>query len=120
MIVHLGDIATARSGDKGNHANIGVIPFNRAAYLFLQRTLTTEVVSKHFADLNPNSVIRYDLPNLEALNFVLENVLSGGGSLSLKLDSQGKTLGQTLLQLALEIPATELITCLRIPGGIHD
>lgn len=116
MRVRLGDIAAARSGDKGNHANIGVIPYTRAAYLFLQRVLTSEVVTKYFHSLNPNTVTRYDMPNLESFNFVLENVLGGGGSLSLRLDSQGKALGQCLLALTLEIPAEELLQCLPIPG----
>lgn len=118
MRAHLGDIAAARSGDKGPHANIGVIPFNRSAYLYLQHALTADLVRHFLSPLRPTSVVRYELPNLESFNFVLENVLAGGASLSLRLDTQGKALGQMLLALPLEIPAAELVHCLRIPGGI--
>ena len=80
--------------------------------------LTADLVADYFHDLNHTGVKRYDVPNLEALNFMLENVLAGGGSLSLRLDSQGKSLGQALLNLSLEIPAQELVRCLPIPGAI--
>ncbi len=96
------DIATARSGDKGSHANIGVIAKDKNTYEELLALLTEEKVKFYFKKLNPQRVVRYELPNLYALNFVLENVLDGGGSCSLRLDSQGKTLGQALL--LMEIP----------------
>lgn len=106
--VELKEIAYARSGDKGNSVNIGVIAYTPEGYKLLETYLTTEVVASYFADLSPTKVVRYELPNLLALNFILEGALGGGGSLSLRLDSQGKALGQTLLQLKLTIPEHKL------------
>jgi len=94
-------IAYARSGDKGSHANIGVIAIKKEDYPKLLELLTEERVKHFFADLNPKKVIRYALPNLLALNFVLEGVLDGGASLNLRLDAQGKALGQLLLEMEL-------------------
>ena len=116
MRVRLADIAAARSGDKGNHANIGVVPLNHTSYLFLQRALSAQIVAQHFQSLKPTSVLRYDLPHLESLNFVLENVLEGSGSLSLRLDSQGKALAKALLELNLEMTDEDLVQCLPLPG----
>jgi hypothetical protein len=99
----LSDIAHARSGDKGASANIGVIAFTPDGYRLLQKHLTAEVVAKFFAPLKTTSVKRYELDNLNALNFVLENILDGGGSVSLRADAQGKALGQQLLELRLPI-----------------
>lgn len=100
-MIRLLDIAYARSGDKGSSANIGVIAYREEGYQTLLDTLTEEKVASYFAPLGPKNVTRYELPNLWAVNFVLEGVLDGGGSWSLRLDSQGKTLGQALLQLEL-------------------
>jgi len=97
----LGDIAHARSGDKGSHANIGVIALNKEAYLFLLETLTAEKVESFLQGLHPQSTVRFELPNLYAFNFVLYGILDGGAAHSLRTDSQGKTLGQALLQLPL-------------------
>ena len=101
--VPVGALARARSGDKGNTANIGVIAYTAAAYEWLARELTPERVKSHFSAVAPGEVERYELPNLLALNFVLHDVLGGGGSRSLRVDAQGKALGQAML--ALEIPA---------------
>ena len=101
----LHEIAYARSGDKGSNANIGVIARDPASYELLLKLLTAERVAAYFKGLNPGKVIRYELPNLHALNFVLEGVLDGGGSRSLRLDSQGKALAQALL--LMEIPHDE-------------
>jgi len=104
MMIRLGDIAYARSGDKGAAANIGVIARRQSDYPLLLRVLTTAVVADFFKDLRPSNVRRYELPNLGALNFVLSDVLDGGGSVSLRLDAQGKTLGQALLEMKLDVP----------------
>lgn len=95
----LKEIAYARSGDKGDNANIGVIAYKEEDYAFLKSFLTKERVQEYFKALGVKDVNRYELPNLWALNFVLLNALSGGGSLSLRTDSQGKALGQALLEM---------------------
>ena len=104
-MVRLGEIAHARSGDKGAGANIGVITRTPAAYEILRRRLTADAVEAFFAPMGvaKGSVVRYELPNLGALNFVLPNILGGGGSVSLRIDTQGKALGQALLEMQLEI-----------------
>src|SRR5262245_46537321 len=100
--IRLADIAHGRSGDKGNHANVGVIAYTPAGYDWLRRHLTAEVVGRYFASLGPSRVARYEAPNLLALNFVLYDVLAGGASRSLRSDTQGKTLALALLQLRLD------------------
>lgn len=102
--VPLSTIAKARSGDKGAHVNVGLIANNKPIYEYLKGYLTPDKVKAHFAALNPMRVVRFDLDNLEAFNFMLYNVLDGGGSLSLRIDSQGKTFGQALLLLDVEVP----------------
>lgn len=101
--IPLRSIAYARSGDKGNNANIGVIANSSADFAFLLDYLTAEKVQEYFKSLGVNAVERYELPNLEALNFVLHGVLAGGGSRSLRLDAQGKALGQALLEMVIEV-----------------
>lgn len=107
--IKLYEIAYARSGDKGSSANIGVIAYTPDGFLFLSEYLTAERVAEYFQTLSPQSVLRYSLPNLGALNYVLVGVLAGGGSRSLRIDSQGKALGQALLEMTLPIP-TELLS----------
>ncbi|HVN83572.1 MAG TPA: acyclic terpene utilization AtuA family protein [Candidatus Binatia bacterium] len=102
--VRLSEIAHARSGDKGDHANIGVAARSDAAFEFLRNALTAARVKEYFADLVRGDVVRYELPNLRAFNFMLHNALGGGGTLSLRVDHQGKTLAQGLLQMELEVP----------------
>lgn len=97
----LKEIAYARSGDKGPHVNIGVIAREAKDYPFLTIYLTKDRVSTYFAGLNPQEVIRYELPNLGALNFILEGVLDGGASLNLRVDAQGKGLAQILLEMEI-------------------
>jgi hypothetical protein len=97
-LMPLGAFAHARSGDKGNHANIAVIAYTRAGYEHLRQQLTAEEVQRYFASLGPSRVVRYEAPNLLALNFVLYDVLAGGASRSLRIDTQGKTLALALLQ----------------------
>lgn len=96
------DIAYARSGDKGSSSNIGVIAYSPEGYQFLKEYLTAERVQAYFAPLGVTSTVRYELPNLIAFNFVLKDVLAGGGSRSLRIDAQGKALGQALLQIPIE------------------
>lgn len=97
----LRDLATARSGDKGNHANIGVIANSQADFDRLRRELTAERVAAFFEPLGPSRVERFELPNLCAFNFLLYDVLDGGASRSLRFDTQGKLLGTALLDLRL-------------------
>lgn len=102
--IQLGQVATARSGDKGNHANIGVVAFNAAGFEFLRTELTTELVDAFFGGLGATRVERFELPKVGALNFVLYNALGGGASQSLRIDTQGKLLGTAILELQLPAP----------------
>jgi hypothetical protein len=111
ITVPLREIAYARSGDKGSSANIGVIAYTEEGFLVLKDYLTEEKVGDFFKSLKPSRVIRYELQNLGALNFVLVNVLAGGGSKSLRIDSQGKVLGQVLLEMTIEISEEILPKC---------
>ena len=97
----LASLAYARSGDKGSHANIGVMAKSIEDYHFLLENLTAQSVKQYFIHLPLKAVERYELPNLLAFNFMLYGILDGGGSLSLKADSQGKALGQVLMQMEL-------------------
>ena len=103
--LRLGEIALARSGDKGNHANIGVVAYTQAGYDFLRQNLTAERVAEYFQALGPSRVVRYELPRLYALNFVLYDALAGGASRSLRIDTQGKLLGTAILDLTLPLPS---------------
>lgn len=100
-MARLGEIAYARSGDKGTGANIGILANDAAGYARLERELTADRVAAYFAPMNPGPVTRYELPNLLALNFTLPQILAGGGSRSLRIDAQGKSLGQVLLEMEL-------------------
>ena len=106
--VQLGEIALARSGDKGNNSNIGVIARTPALYDFLKRELTSEIVKHLFREICKGEVTRYELPNLHSLNFVLRDSLGGGGTRSLITDPQGKVHGAALLHMELEVP-TDLL-----------
>lgn len=102
--IPLSQLATARSGDKGDHANIGVVAFDEQGYQQLVSELTVERVAEFFAALNPSRVERFELPKVGALNFMLYNVLAGGASRSLRTDTQGKLLGTALLGIELPAP----------------
>jgi hypothetical protein len=104
MKVRLVDIAHARSGDKGDTANVGVIALEPRWYPVIERYLTRERVAQHFAGLITGGVERFELPNLNALNFLLHGALDGGGTLSLKTDAQGKVFSTALLRMVLEVP----------------
>ena len=99
--IRLGDIAHARSGDKGNHANIGVIAWREEDFAYLKAVLTAQRVKEFFTDICAGPVERYELPKVQALNFVLKNALGGGAGTSLRTDSQGKVLGQAILEMRL-------------------
>ncbi len=105
-MIPLRQIAHARSGDKGNSANIAVFARDPADYIWLRDHLTAAVVQSYFAPLNPGPTTRHEAPNLDALNFVLPAVLGGGGSSSLRLDAQGKTLAMALLEMPVSYPET--------------
>jgi hypothetical protein len=105
--VRLLDVAHARSGDKGDTANVGVIALEPQWYPALARHLTGERVAEHFRGMITGGVERFELPNLCALNFLLHGALGGGGTLSLKTDAQGKVFSTALLRMVLEIPDDE-------------
>ena len=107
MKVRLVDIAHARSGDKGDTANVGVIALKREWYPILVRELTERRVTEHFRGVITGDVKRYELPNLAALNFLLHGALDGGGTLSLKTDAQGKVFSTALLRMVLDVPDAE-------------
>lgn len=102
MKVQLLTLAHARSGDKGDTANIGLIALKPEYYPILVREVTAERVKAHFAEICHGEVERFELPNLGALNFLLHHSLGGGGTLSLKTDAQGKTLSSALLRMEVE------------------
>ncbi len=97
-------LAHARSGDKGDTANIGLIALKPEYYPLLAKAVTAKRVARHFRDLITGDVERYELPNLNALNFLLHGALGGGGTLSLKTDAQGKVLSTALLRMEIPIP----------------
>jgi hypothetical protein len=103
MKVPLSRIAHTRSGDKGDTVNLGVIANEPAHYAVLVREVTAERVKRHFGDLVRGEVVRYELPNLGALNFLIHEALGGGGTLSLRIDAQGKTFGASLLRMEIEL-----------------
>jgi hypothetical protein len=117
MKVRLHDIAHARSGDKGDTANVGVIALRPEWYPLLARELTLERVAAHFRGMITGKVERFELPNLDALNFLLHGALGGGGTLSLKTDAQGKVFSTALLRMMLEVPDEEGRR-LQLPAGI--
>lgn len=117
MKVRLSSLAHARSGDKGDASNVGLIADTPAAYEVLRRELTAERVKQHFSQVCRGRVDRYEVPKLLALNFILHDSLGGGGTESLKNDAQGKTHGQGLLMLELELPE-EQAAALGIGKGV--
>ncbi len=111
MKIQLGRIAHARSGDKGNLVNIGVIAYNPEVWPVLLREVTAERVKAHFAERIEGTVTRYELPKIHALNFVCTEALMGGGTLSLLSDAQGKSFGGGILNMEVEISDTMLALC---------
>lgn len=107
MRIQLIKLAHARSGDKGDTANVGLIAFRDDLYPLLVREVTAERVKQHFAGICKGNVERFELPNLGALNFLLHESLGGGGTLSLMTDAQGKTFSTALLRMKIDIPDEE-------------
>jgi hypothetical protein len=107
MQVQLVKLAHARSGDKGDTANIGLIALRDEIYPLLVREVTAERVKQHFKGICKGEVERFELPNLGALNFLLHESLGGGGTLSLMTDAQGKTFSTALLRMEIEISGDE-------------
>jgi hypothetical protein len=105
--VQLAKLAHARSGDKGDTANVGLIALRDDVYPILVREVTAERVKKHFTGTVHGDVERFELPNLGALNFLLHESLGGGGTLSLMTDAQGKTFSTALLRMEIEVSDEE-------------
>ena len=107
MKIQLVDLAHARSGDKGDTANVGLIALKPEWYDVLNRHVTLDRVAEHFRGMIEGDVERYELPNLNALNFLLHGALDGGGTLSLKTDAQGKVYSTALLRMMIDVPDDE-------------
>ena len=107
MKISLLKLAHARSGDKGDTANVGVIALRDEYYPVLVREVTAERVKQHFGEMVKGKVERFELPNLHALNFLLHESLGGGGTLSLMTDAQGKTFSTALLRMNIDIADDE-------------
>ena len=117
QLVHL---AHARSGDKGDTANVGVIAYDESHYDLLREQLTPEAVKSHFGSMVRGEVERFELPNLSALNFLLHGALGGGGTMSLMNDAQGKVFSTGLLRMEIEVPddiAAAVAGKGRVPDG---
>jgi len=104
MTVRLAEIAHARSGDKGNHANVGVIAYTRAGFEFLGRYLTEARMAECLLPLRPRQVERFEMTGILAYNFLLHDILAGGASRSLRTDSQGKVLAAAVLEMLIPAP----------------
>ena len=107
MKIELTNLAHARSGDKGDTANVGVIALKDEIYPILVREVTREKVKEHFGEMVKGDVERFELPNLKALNFLLHESLGGGGTLSLMTDAQGKTFSTALLRMKIDLTEDE-------------
>jgi len=101
--IPISDLAYARSGDKGDIINIGVMAKNADAYALLKKHLTADVVKKHFEGIVKGDVVRYDMENLESLEFVMKNALGGGATRTLMMDQTGKAYGPNFMRLVLEV-----------------
>lgn len=107
MKVQLVKLAHARSGDKGDTANVGLIALQDEFYPILVREVTAEAVKAHFGPMVKGEVERFELPNLKALNFLLHESLGGGGTVSLMTDAQGKTFSTALLRMYIDLSDDE-------------
>src|SRR5436190_214312 len=107
MKIQLTKLAHARSGDKGDTANVGLIALRDEFYPLLVREVTAARVKEHFTGICKGDVERFELPNLGGLNFLLHESLGGGGTLSLMTDAQGKTFSTALLRMQIELPDDE-------------
>lgn len=102
--IPLHDIAHSRSGDKGNHANVAILAYTAAGYDWIKQHVTTNAIEQFFASLGASKVERFEAANVNALNFMLYDALGGGASRSLRIDTQGKALGQAVLQMRIPKP----------------
>jgi hypothetical protein len=109
MKIRLLDIAHARSGDKGDTANVGLIALEQRWYPIIEKYVTQERVVAHYHGVITGGVQRFELPNLWALNFLLHGALDGGGTLSLKTDAQGKVFSTSLLRMVIDVPDAEAV-----------
>jgi len=116
MKIRLTELAHARSGDKGDTANVGVIALKPEWYPLLAKVLTRDRVAAHFRGVITGGVERYELPNLNALNFLLHGALGGGGTVSLKTDAQGKVFSTAMLRLVIDVPDADA-RALQLPGA---
>lgn len=116
MKIRLTELAHARSGDKGDTANVGVIALRPEWYPLLAKVLTRDRVAAHFRGVISGGVERYELPNLNALNFLLHGALGGGGTVSLKTDAQGKVFSTAMLRMVIDVPDAEARD-LELPGA---
>ncbi|HWE43820.1 MAG TPA: hypothetical protein VG432_15040 [Gemmatimonadaceae bacterium] len=116
MKIRLTELAHARSGDKGDTANVGVIALRPEWYPLLATALTRDRVAAHFRGVITGGVERYELPNLNALNFLLHGALGGGGTVSLKTDAQGKVFSTAMLRMVIDVPDAEA-RALQLPGA---
>ena len=116
MKIQLVDIAHARSGDKGDTANVGLIALKPEWYDLLVREVTRDRVAQHFKGVITGNVERFELPNLKALNFLLQGALDGGGTLSLKTDAQGKVFSTAMLRMTIDVPDSDAKK-LGLPGA---
>ena len=116
MKIRLTELAHARSGDKGDTANVGVIALKPEWYPLLAKVLTRDRVAAHFRGVITGGVERYELPNLNALNFLLHGALGGGGTVSLKTDAQGKVFSTAMLRMVIDVPDAEARE-LQLPGA---
>src|SRR3954468_3023886 len=108
MKIPLSQIAHGRSGDKGDTANVGIIAYKQEHFPVLAREVTADRVKKHLGEYVKGAVERFELPNLGALNFLLHESLGGGGTLSLRIDAQGKTYSAAVLRMEIEVSDDEL------------
>ncbi|MGH7501261.1 MAG: AtuA-related protein [Longimicrobiales bacterium] len=115
--VRLFALAHARSGDKGDTVNVGIIARRPEFWPIIRETLTTDRVRHHFKDLVKGDVERFELPNLNALNFLLHGALDGGGTVSLMTDAQGKTFSTAMLRMSIDVP--DDLARLIGDGGAH-
>jgi len=113
MKLRLGEIAHARSGDKGSGATLGIIAYTPQGYDVLRKHLSADAMETYFEPMGAAGVKRYEVPNLHVLNFVLPEVLAGGGSRSLRIDAQGKAVGQVALEMEINVPDHLVESCKR-------
>jgi hypothetical protein len=116
MKIQLTELAHARSGDKGDTANVGVIALKPEWYPLLAKVLTRDRVAAHFRGVITGGVERYELPNLNALNFLLHGALGGGGTVSLKTDAPGKVFSTAMLRMVIDVPDADA-RALQLPGA---